>query len=127
MTALMENKPKFIPNPQLKLMDQVHETLKYNHYARLTEKTYYQWILRYIYFYGKKRHPKDMGEREIERFLSHLASAQNVAASPQRQNLNALVFLYRDVLQTPLDQSIAPVRAKRKRYPPTVLTEGNLK
>ena len=95
---MMENKPKFTPNPQLKLMDQVRETLRYYHYARSTEKTYCQWILRYIYFYGKKRHPKDMGEREIERFLSHLASAQNVAVSTQRQVLTALVFLYRDGL-----------------------------
>jgi integron integrase len=123
---MMENKPKFTPNPQLKLMDQVRETLRYYHYARSTEKTYCQWILRYIYFYGKKRHPKDMGEREIERFLSHLASAQNVAVSTQRQALSALVFLYRDVLQTPLDQSIAPVRSKRKRHPPTVLTEEEI-
>jgi site-specific recombinase XerD len=123
----MENKPKFTPNPQLKLMDQVLETLRYYHYARSTEKTYCQWILQYIYFHEKKHHPKDMGEREIENFLSHLASVKNVAASTQRQALNALVFLYRDVLQVPLDQSIAPVRAKRKRHPPTVLTEEEVK
>ncbi len=119
----MENKSKFIPNPELKLMDQVRETLRYYHYARSTEKTYCQWILRYIYFYEKKRHPKEMGAREVERFLSHLASSENVAASTQRQALNALVFLYRDVLLMPLDNSIAPVRSKRKRRPPTVLTE----
>lgn len=119
----MENKPKFTPDPQLKLMDQVRETLRYYHYARSTEKTYCHWILQYIYFYGKERHPKDMREREVERFLSHLASVKNVATSTQKQALNALVFLYRDVLQLPLDQSIAPVRAKRKRRPPTVLTE----
>lgn len=67
-----------------------------------------------------------MREREVERFLSHLASVENVAASTQRQALNALVFLYRDVLLIPLDQSIAPVRAKRKRHPPAVLTEQEL-
>jgi integron integrase len=119
----MENKPKFSPNPQLKLMDQVRETLRYYHYARSTEKTYCQWILQFICFYDKKRHPKDMGSREVENFLSHLASVKKVAASTQRQALNALVFLYRDVLQTPLDKSIAPIRAKRKQHPPTVLTE----
>ncbi len=104
-------------------MDQVLETLRYYHYARSTEKTYCQWILQYIYFFNKERHPKDMGEREVEAFLSHLASVKNVAATTQRQALNALVFLYRDVLHLPLDQSIAPVLAKRKRHPPTVLTE----
>jgi integron integrase len=64
-----------------------------------------------------------MGSREVERFLSHLATQEHVAASTQRQALNAIVFLYRDVLHKPLDQSIAPIRCKRKRHPPTVLTE----
>ncbi len=67
-----------------------------------------------------------MGGSEVERFLSHLATHEKVAASTQRQALNALVFLYREVLQTPLDQSIAPIRAKRKRQPPTVLTESEI-
>ena len=123
----MENKKKFTPNPDLKLLDQVRETLRYYHYARSTEKTYCQWITRYIYFFEKKVHPKDMGEKEIERFLSHLATNEKVAASTQRQALNALVFLYRDVLLKPLDNSIAPVRSKRKRRPPTVLTEKEVK
>jgi len=107
-------------------MDQVRETLRYYHYARSTEKTYCQWILRYVYFYDKKRHPKEMGSREVESFLSHLATHGKVAASTQRQALNAIVFLYRDVLLTPLDHSIAPIRAKRKHHPPTVLTENEM-
>ena len=119
----MESKKKFIPNQDLKLLDQVRETLRYYHYARSTEKTYCQWILRFIYFYDKKQHPKDMGPREVERFLSHLASHDKVAASTQKQALNALVFLYRNVLLEPLDDSIAPIRPKPKHNPPTVLTE----
>jgi len=118
----MENPRKFRPNPRLRLMDQVLEVLRYYHYARATEKTYYKWILRYICFYDKKRHPKDMGPREVERFLSHLASDLGVSASTQRQALNALVFLYRDVLHQPLDRSIAPIRARRHPRPPVVLT-----
>jgi len=55
-----------------------------------------------------------MGEKEIERFLPHLATHEKVAASTQRQALNALVFFYRDVLLKPLDNSIAPVRSKSK-------------
>jgi integron integrase len=107
-------------------MDQVLETLRYYHYARSTEKTYSQWILRYICFYDKKRHPKDMGAQEIERFLSHLATNENVAVATQKQALNALVFLYRDVLHIPLDGSIAPIRSKRKKHPPTVCTEDEI-
>jgi len=119
----MENKIKFTPNPELKLMEQVRETLRYYHYAKSTEKTYCQWILRFLYFYEAKRHPKDMGTREVERFLSHLATHGKVAASTQRQALNALVFLYREVLDAPLGNTIAPIRSKRKPSPPTVLTE----
>ncbi len=63
-----------------------------------------------------------MGEKEIESFLSHLASKEKVSVSTQKQALNALVFLYRDVLLISLDKKIAPVRSKRKVSPPTVLT-----
>ena len=122
-TYIMKDKSKFTPNPNLKLMDQVRETLRYHHYAYTTEKTYCQWITRYIYFYEKKKHPREMGEREIERFLSHLAVQENVSAATQKQALNALVFLYSKVLLAPLDQSIAPIRSKRQVHPPTVLTE----
>ena len=105
-------------------MDQVRETLRYYHYAYRTEQTYCQWVSRYIYFFNKKKHPKDLGAKDVERFLSHLATGENVSASTQRQALNALVFLYRDVLDQSLGDSIAPVRVKRKRRPPTVLTQG---
>lgn len=99
----MENKPKISPNPNLKLMDQVREVLRYHHYAYRTEQTYCQWILRFIHFFGGKTHPKDLGVRGVERFLSDLAVKKEVAASTQRQALNAIVFLYREVLDKPLD------------------------
>ncbi len=118
----MEKKEKFTPNRNLKLLDQVRETLRYYHYAFSTEKSYCQWILRFIVFYNKERHPKDMGEKEIERFLSHLASKEKVSASTQKQALIARVFLFSDVLLIPLGDKIAPIRAKRKVRPPTVLT-----
>lgn len=107
-------------------MDQVRETLRYYHYAIRTEKIYCQWILRFISFYGKKRHPRDMGVREIERFLSHLATSRKVAPSTQKQALNAIVFLYRDVLHIDLSGDIAPQRAKQKQRPPTVLTQNEV-
>jgi hypothetical protein len=65
----MKNKQKFRPNPNLKLMDQVREVLRYHHYAYRTEQTYCDWIVRYIRFFGAKQHPKDMGKKEIEAFL----------------------------------------------------------
>jgi len=54
MIANMDNKLKFHPNPNLKLMDQVREVLRYHHYAYRTEQTYCQWILRYIHYFGVK-------------------------------------------------------------------------
>jgi Phage integrase, N-terminal SAM-like domain len=57
-----------------------------------------QWIVRYILFHNK-RHPKDMEVPEIEEFLTHLAVEGNVIAATQNQALNAILFLYRQVLQ----------------------------
>ncbi len=64
-----------------------------------------------------------MGEREIERFLTHLAVNDRVAASTQNQAFNALLFLYRDVLKMPLDESIQSVRADRPKKMPVVMTK----
>ena len=118
----MENKAKFTPNPDLKLLDQVKEALRYYHYAFRTEHTYCQWIKQYVQFHGKK-HPKELSAPDVERFLSYLVSEKKMAAATQRQALNALAFLYRDVLHQPLDGRIAPVRSKRLPRPPTVFTK----
>ncbi len=108
-------------------MDQVREVLRYHHYAYRTEQTYCQWILRYIRFFGGKIHPRDLSSHHIERFLSDLAVKCKVAASTQRQALNALVLLYRDVLDIPLDKKIQPIRSKKKPKLPTVLGKIEIK
>ena len=61
----MENKRKFRPDPRLKLMDQVRQVLRYHHYAYRTEQSYCDWIVRYIKYFGSKKHPRDMGKTEI--------------------------------------------------------------
>ena len=94
MESQKKNKPKFRPNPSLKLMDQVREVLRYHHYAYRTEHTYCQWILRYIHHFGGKTHPNRLGAKDVKRFLSHLVTEGQVSASTQRQALNAMVFLY---------------------------------
>ena len=120
----MENKPKFKPNPDLRLMDQVRQVLRYHHYSYRTEQTYSDWIIRFIKFHGSQKHPKEMGKSEIEAFLSHLATNRRVAASTQRQALNAIVFLYRHVLDQPIGDNIAPVKAKKLRRPSVVMTKS---
>jgi integron integrase len=122
----LENQPKFHPNPKLKLMDQVKEVLRYHHYAYRTEQTYCQWILRYIHYFGGKTHPNLLGAKEVETFLSHLATSEGVSASTQRQALNALVFLYKHVLDIDLQDKIAPARSKRSARPPTVMTQAEV-
>jgi len=122
----MESKVKFKPNPKYRLMDQVREVLRYYHYAYRTEQSYCSWILQYIKFYGDNTHPKDMGKDEVERFLSHLTEKKNAAAATQKQALNALIFLYRKVLDIDLGEGIAPTRSKRRKNLPTVFTQGEV-
>ncbi len=105
-----------------KLLDQVRDTVRRKHYAIRTEKTYVDWIKRFI-LYHDKRHPNEMGAREIEQFLAHLAVNRHVAASTQNQALSALLFLYREVLQQELDRSVDVLWAKKPKRLPVVLTK----
>jgi len=81
-----------------KLLDQVHQAIRTRHYSPRTEESYVHWIKRFIFFHNK-RHPVEMGEAEIGRFLSSLATDSHVSASTQNQALNAILFLYREVLR----------------------------
>jgi len=110
------------PITSRKLLDQVRDVLRLKHYSFRTEQAYVDWVRRFILFHHK-RHPAEMGAPEIEAFLTHLAVDENVAASTQNQALCALEFLYREVLHREWDDSIAPVRAKKPRRLPTVLTK----
>ncbi|MBE9169548.1 phage integrase N-terminal SAM-like domain-containing protein [Pleurocapsales cyanobacterium LEGE 06147] len=111
-----------VEKPPKKLLEQVSDVIRLKHYSYKTEKSYVNWIKRYIIFHDK-RHPQEMGGREIEEFLTHLAVEENVAASTQNQALNAILFLYKEVLKQELDLQVDAVRAKRSRYLPTVLTK----
>jgi integron integrase len=111
-----------VEKPPKKLLEQVSDVIRLKHYSYKTEKSYVNWMKRYIIFHNK-RHPQEMGGREIEEFLAYLAVGENVAASTQNQALNAILFLYKEVLKQELDLKIDAVRAKRSRYLPTVLTK----
>jgi integron integrase len=113
---------KVMPNPKAKLLDQVREVLRVKHYSIHTEDAYVGWIKRFIFFHGK-RHPRDMGATEVQAFLSDLAVKAEVSASTQNQALNALVFLYSEVLHQELGWMNELVRAKRPRRVPTVMSK----
>ena len=104
-----------------KLLVQVRERLRVKHYSIRTEKTYVDWIKRFILFHGK-RHPKDMGANEIEAFLTHLAVKGRVSASTQNQAKSALLFLYREVLHQQLPWLDKVTQAKAPTRLPVVLT-----
>ncbi len=108
--------------PPKKLLDQVVDAIRLKHYSIRTEKSYVSWIKRYILFHGK-RHPKDMGASEVEEFLTFLARKQKVSASTQNQAFSALLFLYREILKTDL-QDIHAVRAKKSQKLPVVLSKN---
>ena len=106
---------------QLKLLDRVRHKIRLKHYSIRTEQAYVSWIKRYLYFHNMK-HPNEMGEKEIEEFLTDLATRGKVSASTQNQAFNALLFLYRQVLKTDLFGEINALRAKTPERLPTVLT-----
>jgi len=104
-----------------KLLDRVGDAIRLKHYSYRTEQTYKEWIKRYILFHNK-RHPDDMGAPEIQVFLSYLATEKNISASTQNQALSAILFLYRHVLQKPIDFPTDIIRAEKSKTLPTVLT-----
>ncbi len=104
-----------------RLRDRMREVVRTRRYSRRTEKNYWYWTRFFIRFHGM-RHPREMGEAEVRRFLTWLAAERHVAAATQSQALNALVFLYRHVLEQPLGDIGAVQRAKRPRKLPVVLS-----
>ena len=110
---------------QPRFLDQVRHAIRLKNYSYRTEQSYVKWVREFILFHGK-RHPKEMGEAEVRSFLTHLAVDRNVAASTQNQALSALLFMYRYVLEHPLDYIDVPWAKKPKRLP-VVLTRSEVR
>ena len=108
------------------LLEQVRHHLRLKHYSIRTEETYVQAIKQFILFH-KKRHPREMGADEIRRYLSHLATSGQVAASTQNVALSALLFLYREVLNREVQFIDGIERAKRPLRVPVVLTREEVR
>jgi integron integrase len=111
-----------IPNPKLKLLDQIREVMRLKHYSIRTERSYADWVRRYVRFHGmRSREEMFPPEPKMEAFLSDLAVNGKVAVSTQNQAFNALLFVYREVLHAQVG-NIESVRATRPARVPTVLT-----
>ncbi|RLD05485.1 MAG: integron integrase [Chloroflexota bacterium] len=118
--------PTSKPRPK-KLLEELSAQLRTRHYALSTEKTYTSWVRKYILFHDK-RHPKTMGAKEINAFLTHLALEKKVAPSTQNQALSAILFLYRYVLNIEFPQNVLIYsRPKNRKHVPTVLSKNEAK
>lgn len=109
-----------------RLLDVMRERLALRRASPHTVAAYTQWVRRFVRFHGG-RHPRELGEREMTAFLSCLATQRQVAASTQNQALAALLFLYREVLETPVGWLDAMVRAKRPARRPSVMSREEVR
>ncbi|NTV38050.1 MAG: integron integrase [Anaerolineales bacterium] len=115
--------PDSTKSQQPKLLDQVRQVLRLHHYSIHTERSYVDWIVRFVRFHSmRSREALFPAEAKIESFLTDLAVHANVAPATQNQAMNALVFLYKRVLNHPLQDSINAVRADKKTNVPVVMT-----
>ena len=120
-----------LPDPSssaapLRLLDQVRERVRYLHYSLRTEQAYVHWVRAFVRFHGL-RHPRSMGQQEVEAFLSWLATERQVSVSTHRQALAALLFLYQQVFGLQLPWMDAIGRPARKPRLPVVLSHDEVR
>lgn len=109
-----------------RLLDQVSANLRSRHYSRKTEESYLGWVRKFILFHNK-RHPGEMGEKEINTYLTYLALKKKVSASTQNQALSAIFFLFRTVLNREIGNIGEIIRARKSKRLPVVLTKEEVK
>ena len=117
----MEDIPIHIAHDSERFIDRLRLFIRARNLAYATEKTYVTWILQFIRFH-KMRHPKEMGESEIESFLSYLAVQRFCSKSTQRTALNAIIFLFKRFMQKEDLGDLRYVNSKKHRQIPTVFT-----
>ncbi len=108
-----------------KLLDEVRNVIRLRHYSPRTEESYVNWIRKYVLYHNKK-HPRDMGEKEIRDYLNNLSLTQNLSYSTQNQALNAIIFLYKNVIKKELG-NLNFEKAKRVKHIPVVLSKNEVK
>jgi integron integrase len=104
----------------------LRQVVRLRHYSRRTEEAYRQWVERFL-AYNRAEDPSLLAEEEIRSFLTYLADRKQVTASTQKQALNALVFLFEQVLKSPLGDFSDFVRAKKPKKLPVVLSREEVR
>lgn len=108
--------PPTLPAQPTRLIDRLRALIRSRNLAYRTEKTYVHWVLRYIRFH-QRQHPRELGAPHVDAFLSHLAIARECSPATQKTALNALVFLYRELLELPLEGLSFSYARKAQRVP----------
>ncbi len=109
-----------------KLLDAVRDTIRLKHLSKRTEEAYISWIREFVLFHNK-RHPDHMGEAEIRLFLSHLAQHKSVSSSTQNQALNAIIFMFTQVLRRKIGEIGPVIRAHRTKRLPVVFSTSEVR
>lgn len=109
-----KNKPK--------LLDEVKNKLRTDRYSAKTEEAYIYWIKDYIR-YHQKQHPKNLGKKDFEKYLSFLATERKVSASTQNQALSAILFLYKKIIKIDIGWLDDVIRAKKSKRIPVVFSK----
>lgn len=121
---------RFVPNPKAKLRDQFHEVARYRQLSLRTEEAYWPWVHQFLLYWknqaGEWRHPKELGGPEVKTFLAYLATERKIAVSTQNQALNALLFLFREVLGKDFGYLGKYDRPQRREKLPVVLTKAEV-
>lgn len=107
-----------------RLLRRLRSALRTRRYSARTEEAYVRWVRRFVRFHGL-RHPTDLTDRDISKYLTHLALRDRVSASTQNQALSALLFLYREVLGREVGE-VQRIRARKSRRLPVVLTRAEV-
>ena len=108
------------------VLARMREVLRTRRYSRRTERAYLAWVKRFIRFHGL-RNPAELGEAEVQGFVSHLTADRHVGGATQNQALSALLFLYREVLRQPMERVVLRVRAREGERRPVVLTPAEVR
>lgn len=112
--------------PTSPFLASIFEYMVTRHYAKKTIESYIYWIRMFIRFH-QNQHPSDMGDKEVEQFLSFIANQRTVAAKTQALALNALVFLYKEIITAPLTLTLNFQRSSKQRKLPMVLTPAEIR
>lgn len=118
--SLMDDIPVYVAEKPIKFIDQLRVFIRFRNLAYKTEQTYIHWVLRFIRFHNR-RHPAQMGPEHIDAFLSHLACQRNVSVNTQKTALNAIVFMYTQFMQKPVE-GLSYQYARAPRRVPVVLS-----